>query len=402
MKASKLVTVSELGTILDGALIIQDGIILNVGTWGDIKQNVVETEDTLIDYGGLVIAPGLIDCHTHLLEFAPTSLYPVTKQTQLLAAKAILLKALASGITALGEQICGSPMLYTDVDELKKSVEDFPIDISFASTSISIGLETLLHFTSITGSLCVEKNVLVQPEIVRSIAKQNEFAGENVFINATPANFAKELVPNAGKIIYSQEELNTIVSIFHSLNKKIGTHVAGSEGIEMALKANFDVLHHAHGISSEQIERASKQNIHIVATPLGGTHLPPNTIEEVKKMIQANITVAISSDGYLPPHENTVTFPKILQGLIGPDSLMAIAHPYMKAITQLGYDENKALSLITLNPAKILEKESLFGSLSVGKEANFIVSEGVPGLEVVDTDRIKAVYFRGEKMIERS
>nr|WP_106779632.1 amidohydrolase family protein [Lysinibacillus timonensis] len=400
VKARKLITVSELGTIDHGAMVIQNGKIMDIGSWNEIKLNYAESK-IVVDYGDLVIAPGLIDCHTHLLEFAPSSLYPITKHAQLLAAKAILLKALSSGITALGEQLCGSPMLNTDIDELKISLKDFPLDITFATNSISIGFESILHFTSVTGSIAVNRDVLVHPDIIKVISKYNEFAGENVFINATPANFTKELVPNAGELIYSQEELHSIVSIFHSMDKKIGTHVAGKEGIEMALHAGFDVLHHAHGITEEQIERAATQNVMIVATPLGGTHLPPNTINEVIRMIKLNIPVAISSDGYLPLHENTVTFPKVMQGLIGPDSLMTIAHPYLVSMIDAGYDENDALSLITLNPAKILEKENLLGSLTIGKDANFIVSKGIPGLETVDLENIKAVYFKGEKYIQR-
>ena len=400
IKADKIVTVSSQGTIYNGAIVVQKGKILDIGTWQEINQKY-PNPTTMIDYGDLVITPGLIDCHTHLLEFAPSSLYPVTKETQDLAAKAILLKTLASGITALGEQICGSPMLHWDVQDIKNSVSDFPLDISFATTSISIGLDPILHFTSVTGALAVEREKLVQPDIIKSIAQHSEFAGENIFINATPANFTPDVIPNAGEIIYSQEELNTIVSTFHGMNRKIGTHVAGQQGIGMALKANFDVLHHAHGITNEQIKQAAQKQVMIVATPLGGTHLPPNTIVEVIKLINANIVVAISSDGYLPPHENTVTFPKMMQGLIGPDSLMNIASPFMNELIQLGFDENDALSLITLNPAKVLQKEHRFGSLEVGKDANLLVSEGIPGLEVIDILSIKAVYFRGEKMIQR-
>ena len=74
----------------------------------------------------------------------------------------------------------------------------------------------------------------------------------------------------------------------------------------------------------------------------------------------------------------------------------------MKQLIACGYNENNTLSLITSTPAKILEKDHLFGSLEIGKDANFLVAEGVPGLEIVDIEKIKAVYFRGEKMIQRS
>jgi imidazolonepropionase-like amidohydrolase len=46
-------------------------------------------------------------------------------------------------------------------------------------------------------------------------------------------------------------------------------HVAGEEGIEMALNAIVDVLQHAHGITDEQIVRVAKQGVKIVATPMG-------------------------------------------------------------------------------------------------------------------------------------
>lgn len=401
VKAEKLVTVSEKGTIIDGAMLIQDGKIVDIGTWQEISQNY-DPSITVVDYQNYVITPSLVDCHTHLLEFAPSSIYPITNETHILAGKSILLNALSSGITALGEQVCGNPMMDVNLTKLKQVTKDIPIDISFATTSISIGFQPLVHFTAITGSNSVNRDLLIKPKIIYGLAEQSEFAGENIFINATPANFTKDLVPLAGEIIYSQVELDNIVQIFHSKNKKIGTHVAGEVGIEMALQAKFDVLHHAHGITNEQIKRAAAQHVQIVATPLGGTHLPPNTTKEVIKMIKSNIPVSISTDAYLPPHEQTIDFPLKLKGLVGPDALMAIAHPYMTKMIELDYDENDALALITRNPAKILEKDCSFGSLAIGRDANFIVAEGIPGLEIVDKEKIKVVYICGKKVIQRT
>ncbi len=398
--AKKLVTVSEKGTINFGAMVVHDRKIIDISTWERIKN--MYGSAPVLDFSDYVICPSLVDCHTHLLEFAPPTQFPITKETHLLAGKAILLNVLCSGITAVGEHVCGNPIWNTSITNLTQAVQDVPLDISFAATSISLGFKELIHFTSVTESEPVQREKLVRKEFIEALAAKNEFGGANIFINATPANFKKEEVPNAGKIIFSQRELTEMVSVFHSLHKKIGTHVAGERGIQMALEAKFDVLHHAPGITNNQIIRAAKQNTMVVAAPLGGTHLPPNTIEEVIKMSHLKMTVAISTAAFLPPYEKkAVALPIDKKGLIGPEALMAVAHPYMQMMMEMGYDENQALALLTLNPAKVLGKENEFGSLEVGKDANFIIAEGIPGIEIVNPNKIKAVYFRGKNVISR-
>ncbi|ASK62297.1 hypothetical protein CFK37_09060 [Virgibacillus phasianinus] len=397
--AGKIVTISDLGTIYDGGMMISDGKIAEVGDWLTLKKRFPTLQRH--DYSDYVITPSLVDCHTHLLEFAPSSLYPITASTHVLAGKSILLHALMSGITALGEQICGHPNSDFAMDDYRSFIKDFPLDISFAATSISIGFDRLAHFTSITKSKSVHQSDLSDPLLVKIMAEQTDYPGENLFINATPANFTPDEVPRAGEIIYSLNELKQIVRIFHEHDKKIGVHVAGVEGIEMALEAGIDVLHHAHGISKKQIEKAALHGVKIVATPLGGTHLEPNSPKNIVELLNNNIDVSIATDSYLPPYQNVEWLPFDDQKLRGPDTLMLIANPGMKQLKENGYDENQILALLTANPAEILGKADRFGRLKKGMDANFLVAKGIPGLEIVDIEDIRKVYFRGEKVVDR-
>lgn len=399
IRSKKLVTVSKLGTLEDGAMVIENGKIAAIGSYDNLKDQCPEID--VIDCSNYVLTPSLVDCHTHLLEFAPASLYPVTLETHFLAGKAILLHALSSGITALGEQICGHPLCDFSKEDYQKTVRDLPIDVSFATTSISIGFEKLAHFTSITQSRGVTQYDLSDPVLVQMIALESDYPGENIFINATPANFTEKEVPRAGEIIYTPEELQRIVNIYHRLGKRIGAHVAGEEGIKLALDAGVDVLHHAHGITDRQIEKAAKQGVKIVATPMGGTHLQPNAPEEILKFVEKDIPVSISTDSYLPPYKGTSWLPFQDQELKGPEFLMLIAQPAMQLLKKYHYDENKILALLTDNPAKLLGKGDVFGRLEAGLEANFLVSEGVPGLEITEIDKIKQVFYRGVKVINR-
>lgn len=400
IRGKKIVTVSQLGTLENGAIVIENGKIAAIGKWEKLKENFPDID--VLDFSSYVITPSLVDCHTHLLEFAPTSLYPVTPETHFLAGKAILLHALSSGITALGEQICGHPLCDFSKEDYQKAVCDLPIDVSFATTSISIGFENLAHFTSITQSRGVTQYDLSDPLLVQMIALDSDYPGENIFINATPANFTEKEVPRAGEIIYTLEELKKIVNIYHRLGKRMGAHVAGEEGIKQALNAGVDVFHHAHGITDEQIEQAAKQGVKIVATPMGGTHLQPNSPEEILKFIEKDIPVSISTDSYLPPYVGASWLPFHDQSLKGPDVLMLIAQPAMQLLKKKNYDENKILALLTANPAKLLGKDDRFGRLEVGLEANFLVSEGVPGLEITEIYKIKQVFYRGVKVIDRN
>src|SRR5699024_2179815 len=72
-----------------------------------------------------------------------------------------------------------------------------------------------------------------------------------------------------------------------------------------------------------------------------------------------------------------------------------------KALYHDGLDENEILALLTANPAAIMEKEDQFGKIARGMDANFLITSGVPGLEITDIGQISKVYFRGEEVVDR-
>lgn len=400
VRSKKLVTVSdEYRSIIDGAFVVKDGIITDVGNYSELIDKYKDLK--VLDYSQYTVTPTLVDCHTHVLEYAPSSLFPVTEATHLMGGTALLLRALSSGITALGEQICGHPNAEYRKEDYLKLVEDLPIDICFSLSTISLGFENIVHFSGVTGISPISRNMLMDYTIIKELLEDSDYPGENIFINATPANFQKDLVPRAGEIIYTQEELNYIVNLFHADNRKIGCHVAGEEAIEMAIKAGFDVIHHGHGINKDQMKIASSKAIPIVATPLGGTHLSPNSPDEIVDLLENGIVVAISTDAYLPPSKDAPWLTSLGDGLKGSESLMAIAHETMEKLHLSWWNENDILKLITLNPAMILNKAHRYGSIEIGKEASFLVAKGIPGLDITNPEDIKYVFYKGKKVISR-
>jgi imidazolonepropionase len=56
-----------LGIIPDGALLIVDGVIQQVGTSRRVEKLAAARDAEEIDASGKVVMPGFVDCQTHLL-----------------------------------------------------------------------------------------------------------------------------------------------------------------------------------------------------------------------------------------------------------------------------------------------------------------------------------------------
>ena len=80
---------------------------------------------------------------------------------------------------------------------------------------------------------------------------------------------------------------------------------------------------------------------------------------------------------------------------------MLIAQPSMKLLFENGFDENVCLSLLTSNPAKVLGVENSVGKLDIGMSADFLVADGIPGLDITNPNQISAIFINGKKLISR-
>src|SRR5699024_6070706 len=134
--------------IYDGGMVINDGYIMEVGEIQELQKQFPAFP--IKDFSSNVVTPSLVDCHTHLLEFAPASLYPITQNTHFMAGKTIMIVVITSSITELSEQICGHPASDFSIADYRANIYDLPIDVSFAAASVCIGIEKLSHFTAVT------------------------------------------------------------------------------------------------------------------------------------------------------------------------------------------------------------------------------------------------------------
>lgn len=386
------------GTLAEGGIAVKEGKIAVVGKSHQLHQLPARER---ISAKGMFLCPGLVDCHTHLLEYATQGVHGAGRIGQFMAGVANVFNARKAGTVATGEHLLGHPVLTDSVEQFRRVGSLFPGYVCVASGFCVIGTENLLTLSSTRPGKVINIDELTDEDI-RMMAGNSDFPGESLFLNATVANLPREQAPRAGEICLSGEQIKHYVDIFHAENKKIGAHIEGSEALELFLEAGGDVVHHGHGLTERLAARMGRQNVALVATPHGGTSSRPNSPAEIAMAIRQGVKVAIASDAYLPKHPEAVWLKEPAGFEYGPEQLLTIAQPCLAYLRNLGHDENAILALITLHPAEILGLSHLLGSIEAGKDATFLLAKGIPGLDLVDFQDIQAVYIQGNLFVARN
>jgi imidazolonepropionase-like amidohydrolase len=399
VRAGRLVTVSPLGTIEDGAVAIDRGTIVDVGPWAALGAAHREAE--VLDAAGLVVSPGLVDCHTHNLEFGAGTKWEVGQVAQLAGAATLLLDAVRAGVTAMGEHVLGHYLFRRPIEEYRAFAASMPQTFRFAIGGGVIGTEPLACSCALMPGVPAPRNVLLDPAILRELAAANDFPGECCFATVTPANLPVSLTPHAGERAYSRDELAVIGEAYHAGGGRLGAHMEGSDAVAEFLAIGGDVIHHGHGMTDDQLPALTERGVILCATPSGGTSRRPNSPDEIAAAVAAGVTVAIATDSVLPIHPEATWYDRPDGYLIESADLMYVAQPAMRRLVADGASVDDALALITLNGAKVIGLQGELGSLEAGKRADLVFAAGVPGLEATSPDDVKLVMIGGEVVFDR-
>lgn len=424
-RAGRVVTVTPRGTIRDGAIAIKGGRFVAVGTWEEVIAQFPEaaaTADATADPAAIttmvtdagpdaVICPGLIDCHAHNLEFGPGTAFGASEEMQLLGATELVVRALRGGVTALGEQVLGHFQFKMGVEGYRRFAATLPITVAFSAGCCSVGTEPVTHVCSAKSGGPVAKEVLFREETLEYMAASTDYPGEHAMATITPANLPAHLTPNAGRIFLRALDLRRFVDAYHRAGRRSGMHIEGDETARYFVKVGGDVIHHGHGLSFAVLQLMAACGVELVATPAGGTGHRPNSPGEILAAVGAGVRVSIATDAVMPLHRDANWFdcngkaearPSFLPGQkVFSEDLAAVARPALRLLSSQGLDENEALALITRNPAQVLGRPGLTGTIEPGAQADLVIADGIPGVEVASTTAIRAVVAGGKTLVSR-
>ena len=359
---------SDIGLIINGCVVIEDGIIVDVGT-SEILKNYDEKEYQIIDAANKAVMPGFIDSHTHLIfggyradEFSwrlkgdsymsimergggITSSVRATRNTSLdefinLGLKR-LDKILHMGVTTVEGKSGYGLDCETEIRQLqamKKLNEMHPVDI----------VPTFLGPHSVLPEYKGKEDEFIQFMIDDVLPKGKE---------ESLAEFADIFCE---KNVFTIEQSRRFLTAAKNAGLKLKIHADEMYqlgGTELAVELGCTSADHLLQASDEGIRRLSKSNT--VATLLPGTAFClKEEYARARYMIDSGCAVSLATD-FNPGSCFTNSIPLII----------ALAALHMNMTIE------EIITSLTINAAAAVGKSNTTGSIEKGKKADIIILE---------------------------
>jgi imidazolonepropionase len=366
-------SLSKLGILKDGAILVRDGRIAAVG-----KRSEVETRDDTrdaekLDVGGRVLLPGFVDSHTHLIHAASRAeeyelkvqgasyeeiarkgggilnsvrkLRAATSESLKSRARAALEEFASHGTTTLeaksgyGLDVTNELRILQLQRELANEQRIEIVSTFLGAHTVPAELRTKHDGAERYISLLLEQML---PEIAS--AKLAEFC--DVFCDRGAFTRGQ-----SRRILTAGKRLGLTPRVHAEQLSRAG---ATQLGIELGA-ASCD---HLEQVNTADIRALAKSNT--VATLLPGCdfHLGWKEYAPARKLVDAGALVALATD-YNPGTSPTVSMPMVLS----------------LACTQLRLTPAEAITAATINAAYALKRHKSIGSIEPGKQADIAVFE---------------------------
>lgn len=398
VRAARMLDVRSGNVVGNAVVLIENGRITAAGENIPIPAGV-----ELINLGGAMLLPGLIDSHTHLLQnydksFGGDDPNMILTVTQLGTTRRALLGAsqaremLEAGFTAVRD--LGNSGWNGDValrDAIRSGWVVGPR--LFAST------RALSAAGGQFGSVSAEmQKILEQEYVVISGIEEARRAVRQAFYDG--ADCIKVIV-NTGPRVVSLEELKVIVEEAHRVNRKVSAHAIGDQATRIAAEAGVDSIEHAYTIPDDVLKLMAEKKIFLVPTDFPAEfYLPPNLTPDQQKAALQNIKgftggsrarlaravkmgvrISAGSDSYYAEKGQTR----------GQTSKLMF-----RAYAESGMTPLEIIRAATINNADLLAGEkALFGSIEVSKFADLIAVTGDPLKDISELERVRFVMKGG-------
>ena len=332
----------------DKIIHVENGKIKSIGSFENIPDFPgIE----ILDWTGLTILPGLIDCHTHLSMDASMDGYldhmadPVPEL--MIRAMAMMKRDLASGVTTC--RCCG--------------------DKEFLDIAIKRG---------VSENLFAGPRLLVAGKGIRA-TKGHGFVGY-------PFNGPDEI----RKAVVDNMEAGVDFIKIYDAGFKVAAHCVGGEGLDWAIEAGLDSIEHAYHITAEQLKSVEASDTRIVLTP--GAELSDEIINRLPERL---------IEGHLREREDMKKSMALVISsghpfAVGTDGIHGGIADELIHLKNLGADPLTLLKAATIHGVEVCGLDHLTGSVENGKDADLIAVEGNPLSEIEILKNIAGVVRQGK------
>jgi imidazolonepropionase-like amidohydrolase len=389
------------GTVIANAVIVLEGErIKEVGAGVAIPAGA-----EIIDLGNATVLPGLIDCHTHLLQNYDGNLggddnNMILTVTQLGTTKRALLgvamgrEDLEAGITTVRD--LGNSGWNGDValrDAINAGWVTGPRIVASTRALSAAGGQFGRVSAETQKIIENEYAVISNVDDVRRAVRQAFYDG---------ADCIKVIVDTYPRIV-GAEELKVIVEEAHRVGKKVAAHAIGDLPTRIAAEAGVDSIEHAYIIPDDVLKIMAEKKIFLVptdypaefyveafsprATPEqrkqeveGARMFVARSADRLKRAVKAGVRIAAGSDEYYQIPGKTR----------GQSSLLMF-----RAYADAGMQPLDIIRAATVNAAELLGWQARIGAIETGKFADLIAVEGDPLKDIKELERVKFVMKGG-------
>ena len=360
----------------EGLVIVDDDKIAWVGEEKSCPYSD-DQMDRIIDGGGNLLIPGLINAHTHtvyylmrgmgmdkpLKTWLSDTIWPylaeINEKEAYLGAYLGYMENLRSGVTYVIDNYYMAADKKKNIDSVFKAMQDTGIKGMVARGFHSLSFNVPCDF--------MEDTEEVVNEYRRIFKKWHGSNGGKISACISPVNLLYTSYDSLEKTIKLAKEYN---ACFH-------THVAEAKFEVEKIQARFgktfiEVLDELGGVNekfhSVHSVWLSKREMSILADRGGKVIINPASnlllasgIAQVESMLQRGVEVALGTDA---PNNN--------QDMLESMKLAAIL-PRMENLNPLAVSARQALRMSTIEGAKAVDMASEIGSIEVGKKADLVL-----------------------------
>ncbi len=366
-------SLSKLGLIEDGALVVRDGLIAAVGTRAEVEKLPEARAAEKIDVGGRVAIPGFVDSHTHLVHAASRA-----EEYELKIAGASYEEIARKGGGILNSvkklrAATSEALKKRAIAALKQFAAHGTTTIE-AKSGYGLDVASELKILKLHKELAVEQPLEIVSTFLGAHVVPEEYRGKVKGAERYIQLIEENLLPHVGegrlaefcdvfcdRGAFSVEQSKRVLQAGRQWGLAPRMH---AEQLSRTGAARLAILMRA--ASCDHLEQVNKSDIQAlgksdtVATLLPGCdfHLGLKQYAPARALIDAGAIVSLATD-YNPGTSPTLSMPMILS----------------LACTQLRMTPAEAIAAATINAAYALRREKTIGSLEVGKQADLAIFE---------------------------
>jgi imidazolonepropionase len=383
---------ADVGLILNGAVAISDGAIVDVG--GSEELCAAWTGEQAIDASGKVVCPGFVDAHTHVV-YAGDRVDEF--EMRIRGATYVEIMKAGGGIVSTMRATRAATAEQLVLQSRRRLDEMLALGTTTVEVKTGYGLDTASEIKMLDAIAALDRQHPIElvPTFLGAHAVPPEYRGR---ADAYVQRVVEEMIPAvarwrrsssfAGRPLYcdvfceagvfDREQARRVLEagVAHGLQPKLHADEFESlGGVSLAVALGALSVDHLDVTPPDEIARLAASDTIGVLLPAVGFNLGSANAAEARAMVEAGAALALATDA------NPGSAPCLSMPLT-----MAVACRYGRLLPA------EALNAGTINAAYAIGLGGRVGSIQVGKEADVCI------LDVADYRHL--VYWLGSNPIE--